>query len=861
MEASTDVGVIERQRLAEAIGTAVEDLSPLTLLCAQRGYGKTTLLQQWRDRFESTGVPVYGPVIPPDSSPSSLWKAIGTAVGAPQSTSDRQTQAEVWTWAQNLTEPAVLVIDEYERVVTGQTDESLVALLERSANLFLIVSARCVALLDGSLSRATVQTRLLTTSDLAFTETEAREVAAKLARHRGEDVSGEDAFGTGVPKVLAHGPLGDVGSDFRSWPLALRAVASSTEADDGQVLSALADSLFADATERDSKRLLFAVSRTGGAAIQTLITRLGLSSEAFARTLFEVMAAGFIAREPRPAGVWLTMPEAMRGVMARHTLAAHDDCTFDDFILDHADFLSATDPIAATRIYMSLDRMDRAEAAVIEHFDSFVPVGAQLSELLHDVPFDRITNYPVLLGIRLVEDYLGPDSPSSDTQRISEQILKAAAVSAGAQEAHPRAVIIQALLIVAERTQGRWEAALERARALESHLAGYANHGFQADNRGLPLVLAVIGLTGILAGDLDLAQRSARRALEVSESQGNGPEQVRAHCQLALLHCLLSEAQGTKEHLTSTASLVENGHAPGLGSAWVNCELAVGLDAIRRGDLPQANAALGKLLPAVDSVQQWPLVLMLQSYIGMYEDGPKHAFVTLQQALVEHPQLKRLSPNYQAVLQARLATLAVYVGNFAAAEAVLEKGDRGHPKVATAFARMRLFQRQFAEAQRLFTEIRSDISSKDLDADLVLIGALSAYGLGEKTEAAALLRLADILVVAAGEPRQFHGVPFNLLEETALYAQKNGIVDVVSAVSAIPVSRRLHSVESLSATEEATLRRLRSGMTMASIAADMRVSHNTVKFHRSNIYRKLGVSNKYDAMRKATQMGLLGDEE
>jgi DNA-binding NarL/FixJ family response regulator len=57
----------------------------------------------------------------------------------------------------------------------------------------------------------------------------------------------------------------------------------------------------------------------------------------------------------------------------------------------------------------------------------------------------------------------------------------------------------------------------------------------------------------------------------------------------------------------------------------------------------------------------------------------------------------------------------------------------------------------------------------------------------------------------------------------------------------------------LTERERAILRAVASGLTTAAISKQLWVSEHTVKFHLTNIYRKLGVSNRAGAIRYAIQ--------
>ncbi len=60
----------------------------------------------------------------------------------------------------------------------------------------------------------------------------------------------------------------------------------------------------------------------------------------------------------------------------------------------------------------------------------------------------------------------------------------------------------------------------------------------------------------------------------------------------------------------------------------------------------------------------------------------------------------------------------------------------------------------------------------------------------------------------------------------------------------------------LTEREATILRAVASGLTTKRISADLWVSEHTIKFHLTNIYRKLGVANRSGAVRYAIEHGL-----
>ena len=64
-------------------------------------------------------------------------------------------------------------------------------------------------------------------------------------------------------------------------------------------------------------------------------------------------------------------------------------------------------------------------------------------------------------------------------------------------------------------------------------------------------------------------------------------------------------------------------------------------------------------------------------------------------------------------------------------------------------------------------------------------------------------------------------------------------------------------VETPTAAELQVLRLLPSDLTLRQIGDELYLSHNTVKTHSRNLYRKLGAGNRVDAVRRAVEVGLL----
>ena len=73
-----------------------------------------------------------------------------------------------------------------------------------------------------------------------------------------------------------------------------------------------------------------------------------------------------------------------------------------------------------------------------------------------------------------------------------------------------------------------------------------------------------------------------------------------------------------------------------------------------------------------------------------------------------------------------------------------------------------------------------------------------------------------------------------------------------------PISNpAINLLEPLTEREEQTLRLMAAGLTNREIAAELYLSHNTIKAYTSRIYGKLGVSSRAEAINRAYQLNLL----
>ena len=81
---------------------------------------------------------------------------------------------------------------------------------------------------------------------------------------------------------------------------------------------------------------------------------------------------------------------------------------------------------------------------------------------------------------------------------------------------------------------------------------------------------------------------------------------------------------------------------------------------------------------------------------------------------------------------------------------------------------------------------------------------------------------------------------------------------IYHAFDAPPPAMRERTLEGLTTREEEVLRLVAAGLPNVRIARELWVTEQTVKFHLSNVYRKLGVANRTAASHHAHLHGLVG---
>jgi LuxR family maltose regulon positive regulatory protein len=214
---------IRRDLLLGRLDAALE--RRLTLIHAPAGYGKTSLLSQWRRRYDDSGVRIAWLTLERDDSDLrrltgyiALALDGGDAREAPGDDGDRLAanlppRAAVSAIVSRLARergPVVLILDDFHRAESPEVDEFVRALIQLGpSNCHFIVSSRDYPWLGQSILAAAEQLLEFTADDLKFSSVEAE---ALLARALGEKCD-EQLGGEDVRSIVVR---------TEGWPIALQ---------------------------------------------------------------------------------------------------------------------------------------------------------------------------------------------------------------------------------------------------------------------------------------------------------------------------------------------------------------------------------------------------------------------------------------------------------------------------------------------------------------------------------------------------------------------------------------------------------------------------------------------------------------
>ena len=863
--------VVERGRLFEVLDRGIG--GPLTLITGPPGAGKTTLLSSWLARCTVPAAVAWLSVDRTDATPAQFWSAVIEAVehaGEPRVTSlmgrlgldgSDFLSALADVLATRVT-PLVLILDDFHELAAPEVPGQLDALLRHPPPMLrLVIASRADPRL--SLPRLRVQGRMteLRGADLALTVHEAGSMFALAGLTvAGDQVAALQAKTEGWAAGLRLAALllqttTDVDELVQTFAGDEHSVADylvdevlqhqPAQIRDFLLRTSVADPLsveLADAlTQRSDGAATLDMLERSNAFVSRVGDTIGLYR--YHRMFGELLRSQLRHRMPdlfklqhRSAARWYARSGALP-VAARHALAAGDCALAGNLLatswptlLIHGDAPVAGELIASLpRGVVTADPELSLAAACIHLESGELATGRDYLRVADDtgvaVKPKRRAEFTLTRAIADLYDARA----MGDFERVkasADALALGYASAVVALDGRERRALALLHMGIAEMWTGRHQ----HARSALEDALGLARH---AEREYLTFcTLSALALLEAVSGALVIAAALAEEAGGLAARRGwsaRGPA-ASARCALAICTYHWNALGDAQRWLGAAESVLGTAGDPALSVLVSLTRVRV---ALVSGDAEQAAGALGAAERAVAefAVSPWLEIRVAAARADVL--------------------IAAGSPG-----DARdLATARMPSGRWAETELVwarvaLETGD---PKGAAHIARSAL------DGALAFADPSTAI-------EIRAVGAVAEHRRGDDDAALQLLEQA----LALAEPQQdlapFLSVGPAVREllvrriragtaHRSLAGELGELLDPRMTPSEDRTSAM--ALESLSRREQVVLRYLPTTLSKAEIASEMSVSVNTVKTHMKNIYRKLDVTDRAQAVRRARTLHLV----
>ncbi|HEX4253070.1 MAG TPA: LuxR C-terminal-related transcriptional regulator [Pseudonocardia sp.] len=861
------VGLVPRPGLFERVGDA-----RVTVVSAPAGSGKTVLLKSWIDAAGPAERAAWVPVRRHERDPQRFWLTVAEALHATTAgaglvqAASAAPDPDEWALVERLLEdlapldePIWLVIDDVHELDTEQTLRQLELLMMRApVALRFVLATRHDVKLGLHRLRLTGELAEIRASDLRFSLTETGELFAEA--------------GIELPDMA----LTVLHERTEGWAAGLRLAALSLAGHPDPVRFAsefsgsertVAEYLLAEVLERQSaqvRRLLLRTSileRVSG-ELADLLTGGGGGE----RTLHDLERANAFVTSLGPARSLFRYHQMFAELLQLELRRSEPDEVAGLHRAASGWLAGHGHPVEAIRHAQAAQDWGAAARLLADQWPSLLMDGetGTIHQLLAGFPSDLLATDGELALMAATDELR--QAPAQVRDRYLGIAERAAATVPAQRQAHAQLELVIVRLLVARH---RWNlpAATEAARQLEAAEApGSPMPDLDADLRALALVS--LGSTEYWTGRFEDAVRHLRLGAALARRIG------RPYLEFTSL-----AYQASTAWFGSFASAVEYGEqAMELArrhgwtdepTAGLAC-MVLALVRVWRGQLPEAESWLQQAERTLRSEAQPATGMAIRFVRGDLEMAcgrPAEALAAYRSAERFANRLPEPSPLVTALRGFQMHAM-VRLGDTeraAAAFAQLDARERTGGEVCLSLAALRLATNEPRAALATVAPVLDGSRPLVWPGQLTqgwLLAAIAHDALGEAEAAEAAVERALEMAEPDGAFQWFllHPVP-GLLERrirrrTRQAAPIARIQNLLTGHEPEQAGPR-PPLDALSASEIRVLRYLPSHLSVPEIARELSVSPNTVKTHMRNLYTKLAVHRRTEAVGRGRALGLL----
>lgn len=837
---------LRRERLLDRIDAAPQ----VAVLQAESGAGKTVLAADWVHREAGRLIVAWVTLDDDSGSHRAFWARVLSAFtrvlperfGEPFERSAiaidpfGQAPSLLAETLMTLDAPVVLVLDDLHLVPDDVQDE-IVSVAMRAPLLKLLVTSRARTRFEQPLVAAALDTTVIDSRDLSFTDAEVSALAADLSYE-------PDAADLEMLQRLTRGHA-------LATRLGLSVIESlsrqgSHRPSRHEVMRGIDDAVrdlvpaFEDEAERDLAYAVALCPEVDEPLADRLAEQQGLERPGWEAVLrLEERGLGRVADQGgRPV---LVLHALVASALRQRALAVMPQQRIEEVRLTAIEYLRESgDPIAVIELMLEAGYDSAVMPHFLRHFSELSMQRTQeaiaIFSALPKKRLERDGTLPAMLVAFLIERNSRPTAQMQALMRIALPALAKQRVGASPQQL----ALYAAAEFAALRSLGRYEEASDQG---EEMLAAIDALGPESEGADWNAAILQVVITHLLSGRLERAIAVAERL----EEDQHPRRRRHLHSLLAFAHTRAGDVASATRALRALGAVERPGWN---GSMYaVGWHLASALGRLAHGDPASALDVLQPLDAALPRLEMWPAVLWTRGTVRLLSGSVEVGREELTAALREHSN-RPISEAWREQLLTLLAELTAASGNTSEALTILpEEGEQS----TTAIARARIHL-LMQHPQRALAELRRTEELFLDHSQALLLRAAAHARLGDIETAGQFARGAGDALVAIGNTTTLALVPREDLDRLRALAP-----DYDWEGPYAPLYPEPEPAEPLTKREQLVLSRLVGQGSLDDVANELHVSPNTVKSQTRSIYRKLGVSNRGDAVAKALRLGLGGE--